>query len=278
MTYAAKDFKPALEPALETLTIASPADGVVLVTLDRPERLNAMTVTMFAELETVARRIGDDRDVRVVILTGAGQAFCAGYDLDDAEGLAALSPLGMLDRQERAARALAAVRAIPVPVIAAVNGAAAGGGMSLTLMADIRLGSPAAKFNAAFVRIGLSAGDLGASWLLPRLIGPSRAAEIAFTGRFVDAAEAQRIGLLNRVTGADDLLDRSLEMAAQISANSPGGIRLSKRALQANMEVSSFAAALELENRGQALLTRGADMSEALDAFRNKRAPNFSGR
>jgi enoyl-CoA hydratase/carnithine racemase len=150
--------------------------------------------------------------------------------------------------------------------------------MSLTLMADIRLGSPAAKFNAAFVRIGLSAGDLGASWLLPRLIGPSAAAEMGFTGRIVEAEEAERLGLLNRVTGDDDLLDQTLGLAAQICANSPGGIRMSKRALQANMEVASFAAALELENRGQALLTRCDDMTEALEAFKAKRAPHFSGR
>jgi enoyl-CoA hydratase/carnithine racemase len=149
--------------------------------------------------------------------------------------------------------------------------------MALSLMADIRLGSPSAKFNAAFVRIGLSAGDLGSSWLLPRLIGPAQAAEIAYTGRSVDAEEAVRLGLLNQLTGADDLLDRALAMARQICANSPGGVRLSKRALQANMEISSFAAALELENRGQALLTRCADMPEALAAFREKRAPNFTG-
>jgi enoyl-CoA hydratase/carnithine racemase len=267
-----------MAPAIhQTLTVTSPTDGVALVTLNRPDRLNAMTVTMFAELESVARALGIDRDVRVVILTGAGSAFCAGYDLDDAEELSALSPLGMLDRQELAARALTAVRAIPVPVIAAVNGAAAGGGMALTLMADIRLGSPAAKFNAAFVRIGLSAGDLGTSWLLPRLIGPAQAAEIAYTGRAVGAAEAERLGLLNAVTGPDDLLESAMTMAGQIRANSPGGIRLSKRALQANMEISSFAAALELENRGQALLTRCADMPEALTAFREKRAPRFTG-
>lgn len=262
----------------ETLLLDSPAPGVLQLTLNRPDRFNAMTVTMFAELEGVARAIGDDRDIRVVILTGAGKAFCAGYDLDDAEELTSLTALGMLDRQERAARALSAIRAIPVPVIAAVNGAAAGGGMSLTLMADIRLGSPAAKFNAAFVRIGLSAGDLGASWLLPRLIGPSAAAEIGYTGRMVEADEAERLGLLNRVTDTDDLLDQTLAMAQQICANSPGGIRMSKRALQANMEVASFAAALELENRGQALLTRCDDMTEALDAFKTKRTPNFSGR
>src|ERR1700757_4411533 len=193
-----------LEQRCETLLLEAPADGVVQVTLNRPERFNAMTVTMFDELESVARAVGDDRDVRVVILTGAGKAFCAGYDLDEAEELASLSALGMLDRQERAARALSAVRAVPVPVIAAVNGPAAGGGMSLTLMADIRLGSPAAEFTAAFVRIGLSAGDLGASWLLPRLIGPSAAAEMGFTGRIVEAEEGERLRPLHPGDGPGD--------------------------------------------------------------------------
>ncbi len=262
----------------QTLIVSQPADGVCLVTLNRPDRLNAMTVTMFDELEQVARALSDDDEVRVVILTGAGAGFCAGYDLDDAERLPELSPLGMFDQQNRAARALAAIRAIPVPVIAAVNGAAAGGGFSLSLMADIRLGSPKAKFNGAFVKIGLSAGDLGVSWLLPRLIGPAQAAEMCFSGRIVEAVEAERLGLLNFVTGPDDLIERALTMAAQICANSPGGIKLSKRALQSNLEIGSFAAALELESRGQALLTRCADMPEALAAFREKRAPNFTGR
>jgi enoyl-CoA hydratase/carnithine racemase len=162
-------------------------------------------------------------------------------------------------------------------VIAAVNGPAAGGGLGLALAADIRLASPTARFNAAFVRIGLSAGDLGTSWLLPRLIGPARTAEFAYTGRFIESEEAERIGLLNRVVPADRLLDDALELAAQIAANSPAGVQLSKRALQANMEVGSFAAALELENRGQALLTRGSDMPEALAAFKEKRAPRFTG-
>lgn len=262
----------------QTLITTEPTSGVCLVTLNRPDRLNAMTVTMFDELEQVARALSDDDEVRVVILTGAGAGFCAGYDLDDAERLPELSPLGMFDQQNRAARALAAIRAIPVPVIAAVNGAAAGGGFSLSLMADIRLGSPKAKFNGAFVKIGLSAGDLGVSWLLPRLIGPAQAAEMCFSGRIVEAAEAERLGLLNFVTGPDDLIERALTMAAQICANSPGGIKLSKRALHSNLEIGSFAAALELESRGQALLTRCADMPEALAAFREKRAPNFTGR
>src|SRR5689334_2398163 len=150
--------------------------------------------------------------------------------------------------------------------------------MSLTLMADIRLGSPAARFNAAFVTIGLSAGDLGASWLLPRLIGPAAAAEFAYTAGMMDADEAERTGLVNRVVPEGELLDAALEMATLICGNSPGGVQLSKRALQANMEASSYAAALELENRGQALLTRTDDMTEALAAFREKRAPVFGGR
>jgi enoyl-CoA hydratase/carnithine racemase len=212
------------------------------------------------------------------VLTGQGRGFCSGYDLADAQHLTSLGAIGMLDQQERAARALSAIRSIRVPVIAAVNGAAAGGGLSLALAADIRIASPTAKFNAAFVRIGLSAGDLGASWLLTRLIGPAATAEIAYTGGVVGAEEAERLGLVNKVVPAEDLLSSALEMAEQISANSPGGVQISKRALQANMEVTSYAAALELENRGQALLTRGEDMPEALDAFRNKRAPQFTGR
>ena len=261
---------------LTTMTLEQPLEGVLVVTLNRPDRLNAMTDEMFDELEQLA--LAHQRsDLRALIMTGAGRAFCAGFDLGDADELSSLSPLGMLTKQERAARALSALRSLPFPVIAAVNGPATGGGLALALAADIRIGSPGARFNAAFVRIGLSAGDLGTSWLLPRLIGPARAAELAYTGRFMEAEEAERIGLLNRVVPADGLLDAALELAQQIAANSPGGVQLSKRALQANMEAASFAAALELENRGQALLTRSRDMPEALAAFKEKRAPRFTG-
>jgi enoyl-CoA hydratase/carnithine racemase len=261
---------------MTTMTLEQPVEGVLVATLNRPDRLNAMTNAMFDELEQLAL-MNRFSDLRALIITGAGRAFCAGFDLDDAEGLSSLSPMGMLTQQERAARALSALRGLPMPVIAAVNGAATGGGMALALAADIRIGSTGARFNAAFVRIGLSAGDLGTSWLLPRLIGPARTAEFAYTGRFIEADEAERIGLLNRVVEPDALLDDTLALAEQIAANSPAGVQLSKRALQANMEASSFAAALELENRGQALLTRGSDMPEALAAFKEKRAPRFTG-
>jgi enoyl-CoA hydratase/carnithine racemase len=267
----------AWESSYETFLVEQVRPGVVVLTLNRPERYNAMTDRMFVELETVARQLDADSSLRVVILTGAGRAFCSGFDLADAEGLADLGALGMLDQQERAARALLAIRSLRVPVIAAVNGAAAGGGLSLALAADIRLAAPSAKFNAAFVRIGLSAGDLGASWLLTRLIGPAATSEICFTGRFVDAAEALRLGLVNAISGPEAVLVDAVALAEQIVANSPGGVQLSKRALQANLEVGSYAAALELENRGQALLTRSADMPEALAAFREKRPPVFRG-
>lgn len=261
----------------QTLLIEQAAAGVALVTLNRPERYNAMTNVMFRELEQLAIELNDDDELRAVILTGAGNAFCAGFDLADADDLPSLGALGMLDQQELAARALLALRTIRVPLIAAINGPAAGGGMSLALAADLRLASENAKFNAAFVKIGLSAGDLGVSWLLTRLIGPAHAAEICYTGRMVDAAEAARLGLVNRVAEEGQLLEQSLQLATAITSNSPGGVQLSKRALQANMEVSSYAAALELENRGQALLSRTNDMVEALSAFKEKRTPVYTG-
>ncbi len=265
-----------LDEGLETLLVEEVAPGIVVITLNRPDRYNAMTNTMFAELEELAWRLDAEDSCRVVIMTGAGKAFCSGYDLADADDLPNLGALGMLDQQERAARALLAVRGMRVPVIAALNGAAAGGGLALALAADIRLASSEAKFNAAFVRIGLSAGDLGTSWLLTRLIGPAKTSEICFTGRLVAAAEAAELGLVNAVSDGD-VVAAAVALAERITSNSPGGVQLSKRALQANLEVGSYAAALELENRGQALLTRSPDMLEALSAFKEKRTPSFRG-
>ena len=265
-------------PELETMRVQEVAPATLLVTLNRPERLNAQTSQRCSAL--LARGHGRQArpGLRAVVITGAGRAFCAGYDLDEAEGLSDRGALGMLAFQELAARALQSIRVAPMPVIAAVNGPASGGGLALALAADIRLGAPTARLNAAFVRIGLSAGDLGTSWLMPRLIGHGRAAEIIYSGRLIDAPEAERIGLLNAIHPGDALVGAALEMAAQIAGNSPGGVKLSKRALQANLEVTSYAAALELENRGQALLTRTDDMREALSAFKERREPQYANR
>lgn len=265
-------------PDLETLALEMRPGGVAVLTIDRPHRANAQTPTMFAEFNTAAHALRDS-GARALIVRGAGEkAFCAGFDLAEIDVITKMGVTEFLRFQELATGGLAAIRHLPFPVIAAVHGPAAGGGLSLALAADIRLAAPTAKFACSFVKVGLSAGELGTSWQLTRLVGSGRAAEIAYTGRTVGAEEAERIGLVNRVVPSATLFDEAFALAAAISANSPGGVRMSKRALQRNQEIASYAGALELENRGQALLTRTEDMPEALSALRERRAPDFTGR
>lgn len=262
----------------ETVTLQRPAEGVALLTLARPDRLNAITFRMFEEWQQLCDEVAEDDSVRVLVVTGAGRAFCAGLDLSEAGSLAGMSVPEMMRGQESWADATAAFARLPQPVIAAVNGAAAGAGFSLALAADIRIATPQARFNAAFVRIGLSGGDCGSSYFLPRIVGSGRAAEILMTGRFVEADEAAAIGLVNRVVAPEQLLDEALATAGQIAANSPFGVLLTKRVLQQNVDAPSLTAALEVENRNQVLTSRTADMHEALTAFREKRPPRYSGR
>jgi enoyl-CoA hydratase/carnithine racemase len=261
----------------ETLAIDRSRDGVVLVTLNRPDRLNAITFQMFDEMHALCDALMSDADARVVVITGAGRGFCSGLDLDEALTLPDMSPHVMLGQQHWAG-AFIKFHELPQPVIAAVNGPAAGGGLGLALVADIRLASPAAVFNAAFVKIGLSAGDVGVSWSLPRVVGLGHAAEIMLTGRFVDAHEAAAIGLVNRVVPQDELLEAAFEIAEQIASNTPFGVTLSKRVLNANVDAGSLTQAVEVENRGQTLATRGDDFREALEAFRAKRPAQFTAR
>ena len=265
-------------PDLETLTFEQLDGGIGVLRLNRPDRMNSQTRQMFREYSTIANALRDS-SLRALILTGAGdRAFCAGFDLDQLHEITEMGLMEFWAFQEAAAAGIQAIRHLPFPVIAAIHGGAAGGGLALALAADIRLVAPTVKFSAAFVRIGLSVGELGTSWTLPRLVGPGRAAELAYTGRIVGAEEAKRIGLANRIVPSDELFDEAVAMARLIATNSPGGIRMSKRAIQRNQEVQSYAAALELENRGQSLLTTGADMPEALAAFKEKRDPRFTGR
>lgn len=261
-----------------TLTVERPQSGVVIATLHRPERLNAITFEMFDEFVSLQREIDADDADRVLILTGSGRAFCAGLDLDLAERLPAMSPTEMLAKQELWAASVAGFRHMTKPVIAAVNGAAAGAGMAIALAADIRIASTTARFNAAFVRIGLSGGDVGTSWALPRIVGMGRAYEILLTGRFVEAAEAVDIGLVTAVTPPGELMKRATATAKQICGNSPAAMWLTKHVVQTNVDAPSLEAALAMENRNQALATRTADMAEALEAFRAKRTPTFIGR
>lgn len=261
-----------------TLAVERPQPEIVVARLNRPARLNAITFTMFDELVELQREVEADRAARVLVLTGEGRAFCAGLDLDEAATLPEMSAAEMLAGQESWAASIAGFRHMTKPVVAAVNGAAAGAGMALALAADIRVASSAARFNAAFVRIGLSGGDVGTSWALPRLVGLGRAYEILLTGRFVEAEEALRIGLVTDVVDPEDLLDRALETARLIVGNSPVGMALTKQVVQNNVDAPSLEAALALENRNQVLATRTHDMVEALAAFREKRTPTYAGR
>ena len=261
----------------ETLLVDRPRAGIAVATLNRPDRLNALTFGMFDELAQLAADVGADDRVRVLVLTGAGRGFCAGLDLGDAATLPDMPAARFLEGQERWSRAITAFRRLPKPVIAAVNGPAAGAGFSLALAADIRIAAPAARFNAAFIKIGLTGGDCGSSWLLPRIVGLGHAYEILLTGRLVEADEAARIGLVNRVVPAEDLLTAALEVAELIAANSPLGVRLTKQMVQVNVDAPSLEAAVELENRNQALAAGTEDMVEAFTAFREKRPPVFTG-
>lgn len=255
------------------LRVERPSEGVVLATLDRPERLNALTDEMFRALAQLQADVAADPDVRAVVITGSGRGFCAGLDLDLASALPQMSAVEFLATQERWAASIVGFQRLSVPVIAAVSGAAAGAGFSLALAADIRIVTRSARFNAAFVRVGLSAGDCGASWFLPRLVGHGRAAEILLTGRFVPAEEALAIGLASEVVDEGAHLARALEIASVIRGNSPFGMRMTKQILAS--APTSLEAALEVENRTQVLASRTDDMREAVAAFREKREPRF---
>ncbi len=259
-----------------TLRVQREGEGVVLLTLHRPERLNALSFEMFDELALLCGTLADDREARALIVTGSGRGFCAGLDLDDAGELKRMSPQQMLRGQERWVGAVAAFRALPLPVIAAINGPAAGAGLALALMADLRIAASTATLSTAFVRIGLSGGDAGMSWLLPRLVGLTHASELLLTGAPVDAARAERIGLLNRVVEPEQLLEAARESARAIAAHNPFAVRLTKQVLQQNADAPSLAAALETENRNQVLITQTDDMQEALVAFREKRAAEWT--
>jgi enoyl-CoA hydratase/carnithine racemase len=236
-----------------TLTFDEHRDGIVVMSVNRPHRANSQTVEMFGEIGW-ASAVLRNAPLRALIITGAGgKAFCTGFDLDEVDVLTRMSVSEFTDLVETAASGSTGLRALPYPVIAAVSGPAAGGGLSLALAADIRIADNTASFSAGFVRVGLSIGELGTSWNLVRLIGPGRAAELAFTGRTVRAAEARRIGLADRLTETGSALDAAIELAEAIAENSEDSTRSTKNALVRNLENNSFQSALEVDNRGQAL-------------------------
>jgi enoyl-CoA hydratase len=268
-------------PAMaEVLLRDEPAAHVRRLTLNRPEQLNAMTSELCKALHLALRDTAAERSCRAVILTGAGRGFCAGLDLHgygaapDNEGTD--EARDRLANQQHMSRLILELRALPQPIIAAVNGPAAGFGLALALGCDIRFAAPEAVFRVAFINIGVSNCDMGTSWLLPRLIGASRSHELMLTGRRVDAEEASRIGLVSDVVGDGRLLDRALEAASQIASLAPWGVRLTKRGMWTALEIPSEQAAVEYEDRQQIMSTFGQAVPEAIEAFLEKRPAEFA--
>jgi 2-(1,2-epoxy-1,2-dihydrophenyl)acetyl-CoA isomerase len=255
-------------------TVRYEVDGpVATITLDRPEALNALTVPMKQELLAAFREAGRSSEVRAVILTGAGRAFCAGQDLRErlAPGAA---PLGV-ELRERYNPIVRAMRALPQPIVAAVNGVAAGAGASLAFASDLRLAADGASFVLAFGRIGL-VPDTGATWLLSRLLGSSRAAEIALLGEAITAAEAARIGLVVRVVDGEQLAAEARSVASRLAESAPRAMALTKQALNAAWD-RGLDEALDDEARMQDMAGSSADHAEGLAAFVEKRPPRFTG-
>ncbi|GFG66758.1 putative enoyl-CoA hydratase/isomerase [Mycobacterium kubicae] len=240
----------------ETLVHQKPRPGIAVVRLNRPERLNAINHAMVAEFKDLLAALATDVSVHAVVLTGTGRGFCSGIDVRDfgAGMLEATDPA--IDRmrfQEAMASIPQAIRNLPQPVIAAVNGPCVGAGLALCLAADIRICSTAATFGNAAILLGLSGAEMGMSYHLPRIVGTSVAADWMLTGRTVAAEEADRRGLVSQLLEPEQLLDRALELAGAIADLAPLGVQLTKRAVQVNTDAAGLAAALELENRNQVI-------------------------
>ena len=215
----------------------------------------------------------------MVVLTGAGNAFCAGLDLKETTGSGnrdGRRSIGAgLTSQREISEIVMAMRRCPQPIVACVNGAAAGGGFALALASDIRIATPNVRMNAAFIRIGLSACDVGVSYFLPRMVGASVAAELLLTGNFIDAARAERLGLVSRVVPDAELEAAAQELADDMLRNSPIGLRLTKECLNASLDAGSLEQVIALEDRTQILCTRTADFREGITAFLQKRTPEY---
>jgi enoyl-CoA hydratase len=265
----------------DTLVLEPCGPQISLLRLNRPARLNAFTREMVVEFNGRLDELTEDRECRALILTGTGRGFCSGQDVVAADERNRHAPSGLVERlywQEQFAGMSERIRALPQVVVAAVNGPCVGVGMAIALAADVRIISRSARFLVAAVRLGLTAGESGISYLLPRLIGASRAFEIMLTGRPIEAEEAERIGLAARLVDDVELLPAAEQWTRDMLANSPFATQHTKRVMWENLDASSFRAALELENRSQILASMTEDYKEATAAFTEKRAARFSGR
>lgn len=247
------------------------------VTLDRPERLNALNDTMVEELATYFHALRKERDVRVVVMRGAGRAYCAGLDLHERRSGEA-DTIDRLRHQRSIAEIVMAMRYCPQPIFSLVHGAACGGGFAMALASDIRIAGESARMNAAFVRIGLSACDIGVSYFLPRLVGASVAAEFMLTGDFISAERALQTGLVSRVVPDDQMEAAAAPLIEAMLTTSPMGLRLTKEALRMAIDAPSLEAAVAMEDRNQILCATSPDFGEGIAAFFEKRRPDYSRR
>ncbi len=267
---------------MATVEITHPEPHITLLTLNRPEALNALTYDLVRELHDALDIIDADHDCRVIIITGAGRGFCAGLDLRGFGLIPGTEQHGRPQQgmavQQFIADLVPHLRNTRQPVISAINGAAAGGGFAIALASDVRICSESAKFGSAFVRLGISGCDIGVSWMLPRLIGASRSHELLLTGRVFDAAEADRLGLVSRVVPADELMESALTTARLIAANSPMGVWMTKEVMWSNLEISSLQAGIDLENRTQIMTSATEDSQAAMAGFLHGQQVNWANR
>jgi len=263
------------------IEITKPRPHVSVITLNRPERMNALSFDTVKPLHDAILEVGADNDTFAVVLTGAGRGFCSGLDLED-HGIP--PNIAGLPMSRIATRAMAvfsdlvpAMRNIPQPVIGAINGPAYGGGLCLAVACDIRFGAESATFCGAGIKNGLTGTELGISWILPRMIGAAHAFELILTGREVDARDAERIGLVSRVVPDAQLLDLALATAEQICAHSAHGVAMTKQVLWSNLETGSLHAAMDLEARNQLLVRLTTNnLDEAIRARKQGRKPNYA--
>ncbi|GAB4200500.1 MAG: enoyl-CoA hydratase family protein [Sandaracinaceae bacterium] len=251
-------------------------DGVCAVTLDRPERINALTFASYAALRDTFRALNEHAEVRVVVLRGEGpKGFCSGGDVRDIIGqLFSRDMAGLLEFTRLTGSLVHAIHSCRVPVIAALHGVVCGAGAVIAAACDIRIASPDARIAFLFPKVGLSGADMGASWLLPRLVGYGRASELLLTGDFVDASTAERIGLFNRVVPAEALLGEAQALARKIADGPAFAHAMTKKMLEYEMHVD-FATGIEAEAQAQAICMQHPDFKEAYDAHVEKRAPRF---
>lgn len=260
-------------------TLAVEREGhLTWLTLNRPEALNALSAAMVDELRDFFWRLPDDRATRVVVVRGAGRAFCAGLDLKEAGGDGGAGGGGApaaLRAQRHISELVLLMRRAPQPIVAALRGPAAGGGFAIALAADVRVAGESARMNAAFIRLGLSACDVGVSYFLPRLVGASVASELLLTGDFIDAARAERTGLVSRVVPDAQLDACARELAGRMLRNAPLALRLTKECLKHSIDAGSLEQAVAMEDRNQVLAVGTRDFREGVAAFLQKREARF---